>query len=213
MKLNHRYAFFAIAVVLFAAGIAMFSTRAGAQDEGWQIVRAEYGTKSQHNDVTDIVKDLIGRGAVNGRVAVNNQTMGGDPAVGADKHLRIFARNRRHEEREFDYKEGGFIEVRTFNVRPDDFDDRQSNSGGQYQDDSSGLRVVRAYYGVQGRTVNVTELLRSRVQNGALSFVVTNSAFGGDPAPGYDKLLIVVYRYQGTESATAVREGNTLSLP
>ena len=213
MKLNHRYAFFAIAVVLFAAGIAMFSTRAGAQDEGWQIVRAEYGTKSQHNDVTDIVKDLIGRGGVNGRVAVNNQTMGGDPAVGADKHLRIFARNRRHEEREFDYKEGGFIEVRTFNVRPDDFDDRQSNSGGQYQDDSSGLRVVRAYYGVQGRTVNVTELLRSRVQNGALSFVVTNSAFGGDPAPGYDKLLIVVYRYQGTESATAVREGNTLSLP
>jgi len=213
MKLVNRYVMFLIAAAFVAAGITFFSAPAGAQDEGWQIVRAEYGTKNQHNDVTDIVKDLVGRGGVNGRVAVNNQTMRGDPAVGADKHLRIFARNPKHEEREFDYKEGGFIEVRTFNVRPDDFDDRQSNSGGQYQDDSSGLRVVRAYYGVQGRTVNVTELLRSRVQNGALSFVVTNSAFGGDPAPGYDKLLIVVYRYQGTESATAVREGNTLSLP
>lgn len=213
MKFKNRYVMLAIAAIVFAAGINFFSTRADAQDESWQIVRAEYGTKNQHNDVTDILKDLIGRGGVNGRVAVNNQTMGGDPAVGADKHLRIFARNRRHEEREFDYKEGGFIEVRTFNVRPDDFDDRPANYGGQYQDDSNGIRIVRAYYGVQGRTVNVTELLRSRVRDGALNFVVTNNALGGDPAVGSDKILIVVYRYQGTETATAVREGNALSLP
>jgi hypothetical protein len=214
MKLVNRSTLFVIAaVVFFAAVITFFSTPAGAQDEGWQIVRAEYGTKNQHNDVTDIAKDLIGRGGVNGRVAVNNQTMGGDPAPGADKHLRIFARNRRGEEREFDYKEGGFVEVRTFNVRRDDWDDRPANYGGRDQDDNNGIRIVRAYYGVQGRTVNVTELLRSRVRDGALNFVVTNSALGGDPAPGYDKLLIVVYRFQGTESATAVREGNALSLP
>jgi hypothetical protein len=87
------------------------------------------------------------------------------------------------------------------------------NPGGQYQDDSNGLLIIRAYYGVQGRTVNVTDLLRSRVRDGALSFVVTNSAFGGDPAIGSDKVLIVIYRYQGTETAAAVREGNTLSLP
>ena len=66
---------------------------------------------------------------------------------------------------------------------------------------------------MQGRTVNVTDLLRSRVRDGGLSFVVTNSALGGDPAVGSDKVLIVVYRFQGTESATAVREGNTLTLP
>jgi hypothetical protein len=217
MKLNHRNVIFVLAAVLFAAAITFFSAPTSAQDDGWQIVRADYGSRNQRNDVTDIVKDLVGRGGVNGRVAVNNQTMGGDPAVGADKQLRIFARNRKYEEREFDYKEGGFIEVRTFNVRRDDWDDRPANSGGQnggqYQDDSSGIRIVRAFYGVQGRTVNVTELLRSRVQNGALSFVVTNSGLGGDPAVGYDKILIVVYRYQGTETATAVREGNTLSLP
>jgi hypothetical protein len=213
MKLNNRCAMLVIAAVFFAAGITFFGTRAKAQDEGWQIVRAEYGTKNQHNDVTDILKDLIGRGGVNGRVAVNNQTMGGDPVPGADKHLRIFARNRRGEEREFDYKEGGFVEVRTFNVRRDDLDDRPANYGGRDQDDNNGIRIIRAYYGVQGRTVNVTELLRSRVRDGALNIVVTNSALGGDPAPGYDKLLIVVYRYQGTETATAVREGNTLSLP
>ena len=217
MKLSTRHAMFVVAAVVFAAAAVTFlGARAAAQDDGWQIVRADYGARNQRNDVTDILKDLISRGGVNGRVAVNNQTMGGDPAVGADKGLRIFARNRRNEEREFDFREGGFVDVRTFNVRQNDWDDRPTNYGAQYpqsQDDPNSVRIVRAYYGVQGRTVNVTELLRSRVQNGTISFVVTNSALGGDPAIGADKILIVVYRYQGTETATAVREGNTLSLP
>jgi hypothetical protein len=140
--------------------------------------------------------------------------MGGDPAVGADKHLHIWARNRRNEERDFEYKEGGLIDVAMFNVRRDrdDLNDRPAY-GDRDRDDYQGLRILRAYYGVQGRTVNVTELLRSQVRGGGLSFVVTNSALGGDPAVGYDKVLIVVYRYQGTETATAVREGNTLTLP
>jgi hypothetical protein len=55
--------------------------------------------------------------------------------------------------------------------------------------------------------------LRSRVREGMLGLVVTNGALGGDPAVGYDKILIVVYRTQGNETATAVTEGNTLSIP
>ena len=224
MKLTHRSAIFLLAALFLVAAITYLSVPAGAQDAGWRIVRADYGSKNQRNDVTDILKDLIGRGGVNGRVAVNNQTMGGDPAVGADKTLRIFARNSRFEEREFNYKEGGFVDVAMFDVRPDrdDWNDRPANSGdrdrpGSYgdrdRDDYNGLRIIRAYYGVQGRTVNVTDLLRNLVRANSLSFVVTNSALGGDPAVGADKVLIVVYRYQGTETATAIREGNTLTLP
>lgn len=213
MKFSNRYGMFLIAAVLFAIGVTLFGAGAVAQDEGWQIVRADYGYKNQRTDVTDILKDLIERGGVNGRVAVNNQTMGGDPVPGADKALRIFARNRKYEEREFNYKEGAFVEVRAFNVRRDEWDDRPGNYGGRDQADSYALRILRAYYGVQGRTVNVTELLRSRVSGGTLSFVVTNGALGGDPAIGADKILIVVYRYQGTETAAAVREGNTLTIP
>src|SRR5258708_1392855 len=215
MKFSNRYWMFILGPVIFAIGGSRFSTGVGAQEEGWQIVRADYGFKNQRTDVTDILKDLIGRGGVNGRVAVNNQTMGGDPAVGADKSLRIFARNRRNEEREFSYKEGSFVEARMFTVRRDDWDDRPANSGDRDRDrdDWNSLRIIRAYYGVQGRTVNVTELLRSRVREGTMNFVVTNSALGGDPAIGADKVLIVVYRYQGNETATAVREGNTLTIP
>jgi len=215
MKLSTRYAIFVLAALFVAAGVTFLSVPTGAQDDSWQIVRAEYGTKSQHNDVTDIVKDLIGRGGVNGRVAVNNQTMGGDPAVGADKHLHIWARNRRNVERDFEYKEGGFIDVAIYGLRRDrdDFNDRPANYGGPYQDDNNGLRIIRAYYGWGGNTVNVTELLRSRMGNGQISFVVTNSALGGDPAVGADKILVVIYRYQGREAAAIVREGNMLTVP
>jgi hypothetical protein len=217
MKLSTRYAILVFAAAFVAAAMTFSSAPTSAQDDGWQIVRAEYGTRTQHNDVTDIVKDLLGRGGVNGRVAVNNQTMGGDPAVGADKHLRIWARNRRYEEREFDYREGGFVEAGTFIVRRDrgDWNDRPANYGDRDRDrdDDRGVSIVRAYYGWQGSTVNVTELLRSRMRDGQISFVVTNSAMGGDPAIGADKVLVVIYRYQGTEKAAIVREGYTLTLP
>ena len=203
---------------MVAVGAAIFSTGVGAQDEGWQIVRADYGFRNQRSNVTDILKDLVGRGGVNGRVVVNNQTMGGDPAVGKDKSLRIFAKNRRNEQREFNFNEGAFVDVRMFDVRMmngrrDDWDDRRPNQGERDRGDWNGLRIIRGYYGVQGRTVNVTELLRGRVRDGVLSFVVTNDALGGDPAIGADKTLIVIYSYQGNETATAVREGYSLTIP
>ena len=211
MKLSNRSIYFVLAVAVLAVGAAVFSTVSRAQEEGWQILRADYGFKNQRNNVTDILKDLVERGGVNGRVVVNNQTMGGDPAVGKDKSLRIFARNRRNEEREFNFNEGAFVEARMFMVRREDWDDRPPGYG--EREDSNGLRIIRAYYGVQGHTVNVTDLLRSRIREGTLSFVVTNSALGGDPAIGADKVLIVVYRYQGNETAAAVREGNALTIP
>lgn len=208
-----RYRVFLIALIVSSFGAVLFSTRVAGQDEGWRITRADYGYKDRRNDVTDILKDLIGRGGVNGRVAVNNQTMGGDPAVGKDKSLRIFAINRKGQEREFDYNEDGYVDVRAFNVRQENWDDRGTNYGSRDRGDWDDLRIIRAYYGVQGRTVDVTDVVRSRARGGMLNLVVTNSVMGGDPAIGADKILIVVYRYQGKETAAAVREGNTLTIP
>jgi hypothetical protein len=219
MKHSGRIAVLVLIAVVFGSSASIFLCNVSGQEEGWQIVRADYGFRNQRNDVTDIVKDLIERGGVNGKVAITNQTMGGDPAIGADKSLRIFARNRRHEEREFDYKEGSLVEARLFNLRVDDWDDRPSTPGGRDhdrgrdRDDGNGVQLIRAYYGVQGRTVNVTDLLRSRLREGRLAMVVTNSSLGGDPAVGYDKVLIVIYKFQGKETAAAVHEGNTLTLP
>src|SRR5258708_33024354 len=169
MRFSNRYWVFVLAAVIFAIGASILSTGVGAQEDSWQIVRAEYGHRNQVTDVTDILKDLVGRGGVNGRVAVNNQTMGGDPAPGRDKALRIIARNRRNEEREFTYNEGGFVESRMFNVRRDDWHDRPRCD--RDQDERIRLRIIRGYSGALGRTVNVTEFFRSRVRDGMLIFV------------------------------------------
>src|SRR3977135_3239086 len=195
MKFANRCGQFLMVMATLTIGATIFSAALSAQDESWRIIRADYGYKNQRTDVTDLLGDLVSRGGVNGRVAVNNQTMGGDPAVGKDKSLRIIARSRKYEEREFTFNEGAFVDVRMFDVRPDrdDWDDRGRN-GARDRDDWNGLRVIRAYYGIQGRTVNVTELLRSRVRVGAINFVVTNDALCGDPAVGADKYLIVIYR-------------------
>jgi len=204
-------------VVMFAS---LLSMKISAQDEGpgvWRIMRAQYGWRDRQTDVTDLVGDLIGRGGVNGRVWVNNQTMGGDPAVSRDKTLRIIARNQQNQEREFFYREGAAIDVAMFavrreeSVRRDEFDDRPR--GDERRDDRRELLILRAYWGVQGRTVNVTELLRTMLRENGLQVMANNRSLGGDPAPGADKVLIVVYRVQGQETATAVREGNSLTIP
>jgi hypothetical protein len=231
MKARKHTLRFLILMLLFTMGVTLFTAGVGAQDEGWQIMRADYGFKGQRTDVTDILRDLVSRGGVNGRVAINNQTMGGDPAVGRDKSLRIFARNRRNEEREFDVNEGGFIDARLFVVRSEDRDDRapardDRPRDGRARDDrprddhdrddrreARDLLIIRGFYGVQGRTVNVTEQLRAMVRDGALAVRVNNENFGGDPAIGADKVLIVVYSSHGEEQATAVREGERLVIP
>jgi len=198
-------------VVMFAS---MLSIKISAQDEGpgvWRIMRAQYGWRDRQTDVTDLVGDLIGRGGVNGRVWVNNQTMGGDPAVSRDKTLRIIARNQQNQEREFLYREGAAIDVTMFAVRRDEFDDRPR--GDSRRDDHRGVLILRAYWGVQGRTANVTDLLRTIQRDNGLQVMANNRSLGGDPAPGADKVLIVVYRVQGQETAAAVREGNFLTIP
>jgi hypothetical protein len=204
-------------LVMFASLVSM---KISAQDEGpgvWKIMRAHYGWRDRQTDVTDLVGDLIGRGGVNGRVWVNNQTMGGDPAVSRDKTLRIIARNQQNQEREFLYREGAAIDVAMFAVRReepvrrDDFDDRPR--GEDRRDDHRGVWILRAYWGVQGRTANVTDLLRTMQRENGLQVMANNRSLGGDPAPGADKVLIVVYRVQGQETAAVVREGNSLAIP
>ena len=75
------------------------------------------------------------------------------------------------------------------------------------------LQIVRAYYGLNNRTNDVTQLLRGRVQNSSLVIQVNNNNMGGDPAVGGDKVLTVIYRYQGREQTSTVKEGNTLRIP
>jgi hypothetical protein len=225
-----RWAGISIAVTVFALAAALFVPAAPAQDQAWFITRAVYGYRARSTDVTDLVRDLVSRGGVNGRIAVNNQTMGGDPAVGKDKTLHIYARNRAGNQQEFNFAEGSFVPVQMFAVRDRDRDyrdDRDQNRDQRFQGDRDDrydhdrfrerdrhrLEILWGFYGVQRRTANVTGLLQNIARDGRLTVQVSNSSMGGDPAVGADKVLIVVYRFDGVEQAAAVPEGGYLSIP
>jgi len=217
-RVRNRAVYGMAALAMFMMCSTLLSMKIGAQDEGaggWRIMRAQYGWRDRQTDVTDLLQDLIARGGVNGRVVVNNQTMGGDPAVSRDKTLRIVARNGRNQERDFYFKEGAAIDVGMFAVPRDEFDDRPRGDTRRddRRDERRGVSILRAYWGVQGRTANVTDLLRSMQRENGLQVMANNRSLGGDPAPGADKVLIVIYRVQGRETAAAVREGNTLTIP
>ncbi|MDE3109212.1 MAG: hypothetical protein KGL02_04655 [Acidobacteriota bacterium] len=236
MTRSLRCATISAAILLFAAGAALFAPAAHAQDQVWFVVRAVYGHDSRQTDVTDLVRDFVSRGGVNGRIAVGNQTMGGDPAIGKDKTLRIYAKNRAGDQREFDFREGSFVPVQMFAVpdrnwdHPGDRDqygdqgyqaDREDRDDRPDRDDRDGFRdrdhqrlqILWGFYGVQRQTANVTGLLQNMVDDGRLTVQVGNATMGGDPAVGADKVLIVVYRYRGVEQAAAVPEGGVLSIP
>jgi hypothetical protein len=214
-------------LILFAfiiVGIAVFTTRVEGQDEGWRIVRATYGYRSQVADVTPQLLQVISTSGADGKIFVSNETLGGDPAPERVKTLRIYARNSRNEEREFDYDEKGYMDVHPFLLRREDPDRyrhedrregyREREDDWRDRDDYDGVRIIRGFYGVNGSTVNVTERLRSMSrEDGGISMKVNNTNMGVDAAPGVEKILIVIYRFQHREQALVLREGDMLNLP
>jgi len=185
----------------------------GNAGSGWQVMFADWGSGNRRAVVTDRVRTML---SGNGMVKVNNQNLGGDPAVGADKILRISARDARGQVRDFSYKEGQSIDASQFynyGGYPGGgggfYPQPPPNPGGGY----GNLQIVRAYYGLNNRTNDVSQLLRGRVRDGSLIVQVNNNNMGGDPAPGADKVLTVIYRVSGREQTATVKEGNTLRIP
>jgi hypothetical protein len=75
------------------------------------------------------------------------------------------------------------------------------------------LHINNAIYGKNGRGMNVTNKLRSMIQNNMLNIKVNNGNMGGDPNVGADKYLAVRYTYQGRAMSKVVKEGDRLQLP
>jgi hypothetical protein len=56
MKLSNRGARFLTAVSFFALVTAIFAAGVASQDEGWQVIRADYGFRGQRTDVSDLLE-------------------------------------------------------------------------------------------------------------------------------------------------------------
>ncbi len=194
-----RVARMLLSVLAVATCAVLGSTEAAAQS--WQVMSADYGVSNNRMDVTNTVRRLV-----NGPdFRVNNTTMGGDPARGADKVLRIHARNGGGKMQDFIYKEGQTVNSRQF-------------TGGGYPGNFPGngyrnLNIVQASYGAGGRRKDVTSRLQSMVRNNRLSVLANNSTMGGDPAFNQPKNLQVTYEYQGQRRNVNMGEGGRLTIP
>jgi hypothetical protein len=183
----------------------------GGTGPGWRVTWADWGAGNRRVDVTDRVRALL---SGNGMVRVNNQNLGGDPAVGAGKMLRISARDDRGRVQQFTFKEGSNIDASQFynyGGYPSRPPVPPPNPG--YPGGPGRLEIVRAYYGLNNRTNDVTQLMRSMVRGDSLVVQVNNNNMRGDPAVGADKVLTVIYRINGREQTATVKEGNTLRIP
>lgn len=170
----------------------------------WWVQTADYGAGNRRQDVTNTVRRLV-----NGPdFRVNNATLGGDPYVGADKTLRIVARDSNGQQRDFSYKEGSTVNSSMFRGNA-----WNGGPGGPGGGQNNLLQITSARWGSGSRFQNVAGRLQGMVRNNRLAVKVTPENMGGDPTPGVSKTLIVTYKWQGRQSNVTKVEGQMLNLP
>ena len=175
--------------ILSAHTFSQYSNRV-MPGPGWQVLKADWGAGNRWMDVTNQVRLLL---SGNGTVRVNNQNMGGDPAVGAKKILRIQASTYKGQSRQFTFGEGDSIDASQF----------YSYGGGigPGNPGNPGWQVMYADWGAGNRRVEVTQRVRGMLSgNGMVR--VNNQNLGSDPAVGASKML----RISARDSRGRVRE-------
>ncbi len=187
---------FMAAVVGGLACMCLLSGSAVAQ--GGALVAAEYGVGGHRVDVTPQVRSLMHDGIL--QFDVTDQNLGVDPARNHVKDLFIRIRHWDGRMEEFHFMEGTHVNLE---LDPD----------AGYEFHERGLHIMRAYYGGAGHFVNVTELLRGMKQDGRLFVVVDNRSMGGDPDPEVNKVLRVLYFFDGQRRQIIVPEHGELRLP
>ncbi len=192
-------------VFILTLFIVLVAASAIAQDTWW-VQSADYGAGNRRQDVTNTVRRLV-----NGpNFKVNNTTLGTDPFVGADKTLRIVAKDRYGKIKDFYYKEYSMVPSAMFMGGPNSGRPGWGNGGGN---NNYALVITNARWGAGSRWMDVTSRLQGMIRNNRLSVKVTPQNMGGDPIHGTSKTLNVVYQFQGRRNNTSVMEGAMLNLP
>jgi hypothetical protein len=200
----------------FTALAFVLLTAPWAAAQQYRIIRADYGWRDQRVDVTQRLRELARHDLV---FRMGNSTFGIDPAHGHVKTLRIFAKAPDGRGRTFEYREGDTVDGSIFSGwRGGDWGDRDDRRGdypdrGDRRDDrpdSGEYMILRAYYGVPGRNLDVTDRLRELARQD-LVFRMGNSTFGVDPAHGVVKTLRIWARGpNGQVRMFEYREGSTV---
>lgn len=178
------------------------------------LISATYGSGDNRVDVTSRLQSLAHGGNLS--VRVDNQTMGVDPAPRQPKDLRIQQRDNDGQVHDYMFQEGQIASLQV-DSRTDDYrrgyrddGDRRDRDWDRHDRD---LVIVRAFYGINNATAEVTGHLQDLVRDNSLVIRVDNQTLGVDPAHEHGKVLCVFYRYRGEQHAAIVRETERLAIP
>jgi hypothetical protein len=211
------------AIVAVAALACSFLLAASARAQGGEFVGAEWGVPGSRVDVTARVRTFVHDGVL--QLEVTRFNLGIDPAPHQNKTLIIRVRHWDGDVKEYNYPERSTVnleldpenrgERREEHARDErrqegDGDDRREE---RYEHRERGLQILRAYYGAEGQFINVTDTLRSRIDDGRLYLRVDNYSMGGDPLPGARKMLRILYTFDGERRNATVPEKSDLQLP
>jgi hypothetical protein len=197
--------------------------------QGGEFVGAEWGTPAHKVDVTSRVRTFIHDGVL--QLEVNRFNLGIDPAPHENKVLIIRLRARDGDVKAYSYPERSTARLELHPEWQERREQQERHDAAERRDDDRdrhedaerreeyrerherGLQILRAEYGAEGQYVNVTDTLRSRINDGRLFLFVDNYNLGVDPAPGVHKHLRVSYIQDGDRRRTEVDEKTELRLP
>jgi DnaJ-like protein len=220
-----------LSLAILAALACVLSGAVSAMAQGGEFVSAEWGVRGNRVDVTPRVRSLMRNGVLN--FQVTRFVLGIDPDPHQVKDLLIRVRRWDGQIEDYDFLEKGMVNLQ---LDPDDgyrqseerrrdrddddgyrdrdrYRDRDHDRDGVYDRHEPRLRIVRAYYGAEGQFVDVTDSLRSQMNDGRLFIRVDNRSMGVDPLPGHRKWLRVLYFSDGERKSVVVEEKTDLQLP
>jgi hypothetical protein len=163
------------------------------------IIKATYGANGKVMDVTTHVQSRVAGNQLS--ISATNEEFGNDPIYGVAKTLTVRYHTAEGE------KEASASEGETLRLS---FEPHQAKGAQSSGDISS--PIIKATYGANGKVMDVTTHVQSRVAGNQLSIPATNEEFGNDPIYGVVKTLTVRYRTAEGEKEASASEGETLRL-
>jgi hypothetical protein len=86
-------------------------------------------------------------------------------------------------------------------------------------DNTAGLVILEATWGVPGKTADVTEIIKKQVKDNKLTFVHADDIFRGlfasipDPVPSGKKTVTIKYIYNGVANTAIVADRDSIKIP
>ena len=182
----------------FIAGAVSAEDKPAKEPPKLVIIKATYGdlANNQTSDVTEKVKGMVKPEGFS--VAATNDNFG-DPAEGTVKQLKVeYTLDGQKKEQTVSENETLTIEA------------KPAAAAAVKQ---GKLVIEKAFYGdlPNGPSTDVTEKVKAKVKDDALSVDANNDNFG-DPAEGVEKKLKVDYSFDGVKKSKQVGEGETLKI-